>query len=82
MSDALCAVLMLHVWCCVGSDEEYTASGRPKRKRKNRTKKDKDYVFEGDDEFVDGDGKNFNPDSGELSCLLAPKLGPILAVPA
>ena len=24
---------------------------------KNRTKKDKDYIFEGDDEFVDGDGK-------------------------
>jgi hypothetical protein len=37
--------------------EEYTASGRPKRKRKNRTRKDKDYVFEGDDEFVDGDGE-------------------------
>lgn len=42
---------------CAG--EEYTASGRPKRKRKNRTRKDKDYVFEGDDEFVDGDGEPY-----------------------
>lgn len=51
---AVCWVVMLAVWC---AGEEYTASGRPKRKRKNRTRKDKDYVFEGDDEFVDGDGE-------------------------
>jgi hypothetical protein len=54
MCGLLCAHLVF-VLCCAG--EEYTASGRPKRKRKNRTRKDKDYVFEGDDEFVDGDGE-------------------------
>jgi hypothetical protein len=47
----------VHVLNVLHAGEEYTASGRPKRKRKNRTRKDKDYVFEGDDEFVDGDGE-------------------------
>jgi hypothetical protein len=62
---------MLVLWC---AGEEYTASGRPKRKRKNRTRKDKDYVFEGDDEFVDGDGEA----CFLVSSLFAPHAGPVL----
>jgi hypothetical protein len=37
------------------TEDEYTASGRPKRKRRTKSKARGDYVFEGDDEYFDDD---------------------------